>query len=179
MGPVWGRGEGSILSIKVSRTLRSTRFLGQRSLMITARPAQNTSGLIPVLGAASLAMKSNRTGAIFNPWASIRVMIGFLKGNGGLEAAFSLKQLGGVQKGGRFRSPFSAKAGGVRRPPIGMDWPRILPWQRPCERGRERTHAGLPFTTALRAHAHSLAALARPSFAKDSPSRFKEGAGKA
>jgi len=54
-------------------------------------------------------------------------MIGFLKGNGGLEAAFSLKQLGSVQKGGRFRSPFSAKAGGVRRPPIGMDWPRILP----------------------------------------------------
>jgi hypothetical protein len=27
-------------------------------------------------------MKSNRTGAIFNPWASTRFMMGFLKRNG-------------------------------------------------------------------------------------------------
>jgi hypothetical protein len=46
--------------------------------MMAASPAQNASGEIPVLGAASLAMKSNRTGAIFNPWASIRFMMGFL-----------------------------------------------------------------------------------------------------
>src|ERR1700723_1715780 len=42
-----------------------------------ASPAQNASGAIPVFGAASFAMKSNRTGAIFNPWASIRFMMDF------------------------------------------------------------------------------------------------------
>jgi hypothetical protein len=47
--------------------------------------------------------------------------------------------------------------------------------QQPCERGREWAHAGPPFKTALRMHVLNLAALARPSFANDSPSRFKGG----
>src|SRR5215813_13223359 len=51
--------------------------------MMAASPAQNASGEIPVLGVASLAMKSWSRGAIFNPWASIRFMIGFSRGNGG------------------------------------------------------------------------------------------------
>jgi hypothetical protein len=55
---------------------------------MAASPAQNASGEIPVFGVASLAMKSNRTGAIFNPWASTRVMVGFLKRNGVFEAVF-------------------------------------------------------------------------------------------
>src|SRR5438552_388492 len=46
--------------------------------MMPASPAQNASGEIPVLGVASLAMKSNSSGAIFNPWASTRFMMGFL-----------------------------------------------------------------------------------------------------
>jgi hypothetical protein len=51
--------------------------------MMAASPAQNASGETPVLGVASLAMKSNKTGAIFNPWASIRFMMGFSrKANG-------------------------------------------------------------------------------------------------
>jgi hypothetical protein len=50
--------------------------------MIAASPAQNASGSIPVLGAASLAMKSWRTGAICNPWAVTRFMMGFFsRGN--------------------------------------------------------------------------------------------------
>src|SRR3569832_2692021 len=44
---------------------------------MAASPAQNASGAMPVFGAASLAMKSNRTGAIFSPWASIRFMMDF------------------------------------------------------------------------------------------------------
>jgi hypothetical protein len=46
--------------------------------MIAASPAQKASGDIPVLGVASLAMKSNSSAAIFNPWASTRFMMGFL-----------------------------------------------------------------------------------------------------
>ncbi len=38
--------------------------------MMAATPAQNASGEMPVSGAASLAMKSNRTGAI---WQSVGV----------------------------------------------------------------------------------------------------------
>jgi hypothetical protein len=60
--------------------------------MMAARPAQNASGVIPVVGVASLAMTSNRTGAIFNPWASTRVMMGFLKKIGRLEAVFRRNQ---------------------------------------------------------------------------------------
>jgi hypothetical protein len=51
-------------------------------VVVAAKPAQNASGEIPVLGVASLAMKSNRTAAIFNPWASTRFMMGFLDRNG-------------------------------------------------------------------------------------------------
>ena len=46
------------------------------------KPGPEASGAIPVLGAASLAMKSNRTGAIFNPWASMRFMAGSFSGKG-------------------------------------------------------------------------------------------------
>src|SRR5438445_786041 len=70
------------LAITLSRKTSSSRFLGPSFLMMAATPAQNASGEIPVLGAASLAMKSNRTGAIFNPWASTRFMLGFLGRNG-------------------------------------------------------------------------------------------------
>ena len=38
-------------------------------------PAQKASGAMPVPAVASLAIKSDRTGAIFKPLASIRVMI--------------------------------------------------------------------------------------------------------
>jgi hypothetical protein len=60
--------------------------------MMAASPAQNASGEIPVLGVASLAMKSNRTGAIFNPWASIRFMIGFFSRETTLNADFRGKK---------------------------------------------------------------------------------------
>src|SRR5260221_6346124 len=112
--PLWARCQASILSCKVSRTLSSSRFFGPRSLMIPARPAQNASGAIPVLGAASLAMKSNRTGAIFNPWASIRFMLGFLAKSGN-SALFS----GKVRQQRQTAAPkhsFSAKRRLLRRP---------------------------------------------------------------
>src|SRR5215468_1876503 len=72
--PLWARCQASIFSCSVSRNFRSSAFFGASFLMMAASPAQNASGEIPVLGAASLAMKSNRTGAIFNPWASTRFM---------------------------------------------------------------------------------------------------------
>src|SRR6202022_521484 len=75
--PLLARCQPSILACRLSRIARSSRFLGARSRMMAARPAQNASGEMPVLGLASLAMKSNRTGAIFSPWASIRFMLGF------------------------------------------------------------------------------------------------------
>src|SRR6266446_5449519 len=73
--PLLARCQPSILACKVSRTANSSRILGARSRTMAASPAQNASGEIPVFGAASLAMKSNRTAAIFSPWASIRFII--------------------------------------------------------------------------------------------------------
>jgi hypothetical protein len=46
-------------------------------------------------------MKSNRTGAIFNPWASIRFMMGFLKRNGVQMLPSEQKQQKTRQKGPR------------------------------------------------------------------------------
>ena len=89
-----------------------------RSRTMAASPAQKASGEIPVSGLASLAMKSNRTGAIFNPWASIQFIIKLSR-----EAA-SAGCFGGKNKqrrrGGVFR-PFSAKAWALRRPFAGPD----------------------------------------------------------
>jgi hypothetical protein len=73
--------------------------------MMAATPAQNASGEIPVLGVASLAMKSNRTGAIFNPWASTRFMMGFLNRNGVCRLFSEEKQQKTRQKGPRWQ-PF-------------------------------------------------------------------------
>src|SRR6185369_13558580 len=80
--PLLARCQPSILACSASRKASSSRFFGPNFLMTAATPAQNASGEIPVLGVASLAMKSNRTGAIFNPWASTRFMMGFLGRNG-------------------------------------------------------------------------------------------------
>src|SRR6516162_794385 len=80
--PLLARCQPSILSCSASRTASNSRLRGARSRMIAASPFQNASGSIPVLGAASFAMKSNRTGAIFNPWASIRFMMGFSREQG-------------------------------------------------------------------------------------------------
>src|SRR5690242_384307 len=84
--------------------------------MMAATPAQNASGAIPVFGAASLAMKSKRTGAIFNPWASTRFMMGFLVGNGCFWLLLTRQQQNAPTRGG-FRGTISPKKGAVRRPP--------------------------------------------------------------
>ena len=76
--PLLARCQPSILACSASRTASSSRFFGPNLAMMAASPAQNASGEIPVLGVASLAMKSNSSGAIFNPWASTRFMMGFL-----------------------------------------------------------------------------------------------------
>src|SRR6266850_1222674 len=82
--PLLARCQPSIFACKVSRTASNSAFFGARFSRMAASPAQNASGEIPVFGVASLAIKSNKTGAIFNPWASIRFMIGFfLTRNGG------------------------------------------------------------------------------------------------
>src|SRR6476646_3957698 len=101
--PLLARCQWSILACSVSRKASSSRFFGPSFLMMAASPAQNASGEIPVLGVASLAMKSNRTGAIFNSWASTRVMVGFLKRNGVFEL-FS----DGKQQKTRQRAAFTA-----------------------------------------------------------------------
>src|ERR1044072_3919933 len=90
--PLLARCQASIFSCSVSRNFRRSRFFGASFLMMAASPAQNASGEIPVLGVASLAMKSNRTGAIFNPWASTRFMVGFLGRNGVLGLLSGRKQ---------------------------------------------------------------------------------------
>src|ERR1700710_559891 len=86
--PLFARCQPSILACKLSRTASNSRFFGARFWIMDASPAQNASGEIPVLGVASLAMKSNKTGAIFNPWASIRFILGFLTRNSELTRCF-------------------------------------------------------------------------------------------
>src|SRR3954454_9369737 len=81
---------------------------------MAANPAQNESGAIPVLGVASLAMKSNRTGAIFNPWASIRFMAGFLKAEA-YKTLLPIKSSKKRAKRGRVHGPFSPKTAVMRR----------------------------------------------------------------
>src|ERR1700761_6161923 len=112
------RCQPSIFACKVSRTASSSRFFGARFWTIAARPAQNASGVIPVLGVASLAMKSNKTGAIFSPWASIRSIMSFsdvfLGRNRGAVAVFRGKKRDRRQTAAP--APFSAKARGMRRP---------------------------------------------------------------
>jgi hypothetical protein len=53
------------------------QFAGLRRQILddAGEPAQKASGAMPVPAVASLAIKSDRTGAIFKPLASIRVMI--------------------------------------------------------------------------------------------------------
>ncbi len=58
--------------------------------MIAASPAQKVSAETPVSAVASLAIKSNKTGAIFNPLASIRFMIN-LTDNGKKSAVSGLQ----------------------------------------------------------------------------------------
>ena len=118
--PLLARCQPSIFDCKVSRSANSSRFLGARSRIMAASPAQNASGEIPVFGVASLAMKSNKTGAIFSPWASIRFIIRLsitLSQEAAVTRCFRGKneerRKGGVQ------GPFSAKAGALRRPFTG------------------------------------------------------------
>src|SRR5215510_1456849 len=107
--PLLARCHASIFSCSVSRNFRRSRFFGASFLMMAERPAQNASGEIPVLGVAPFSMKSNRTGAIFNPWASTRFMVGLLGRNG----LFSVrKQQKAPQKGDVQGRPFSHKPGG-------------------------------------------------------------------
>src|ERR1700692_2800748 len=117
--PLLARCQPSIFACRVSRTASSSRFFGARSRMMAASPVQNASGEIPVLGVASLAMKSNRTGAIFSPWASIRFM-GVFSGDFLRETAitrcFGDKTAKRAPQRGSFHGPFSAKAGAMRRP---------------------------------------------------------------
>src|SRR5215468_6534383 len=92
--------------------------------MMLAKPAQNASGEIPDLGAASLAMKSNRTGAIFNPWASTRFMMGFLGRKWRFAAVFGEKTAksaprGGVQAALLATSRDDEKAPKSRKKPAG------------------------------------------------------------
>src|SRR6476659_8754744 len=107
--PLLARCQSSIFACSVSRNASSSRFFGPSFLMMAASPAQNASGAIPVFGVASLAMKSNRTGAIFNPWVSTRVMIGFLKRNGVFGLFSDEEQQKTPQRGG-VHGPFSPKA---------------------------------------------------------------------
>src|SRR5882757_607781 len=109
--PLLARCQPSIFACKLSRTASSSWFFGARFAMIAANPAQNASGEIPVLGVASLAMKSNKTGAIFNPWASTRFMMGFLKAFTG---GFSDEKQQKTRQRAALSAPFSAKAGAVR-----------------------------------------------------------------
>src|SRR3954469_20883005 len=103
--PLLARCQLSILACSASRNASSSRFFGPSFLTMAATPAQNASGEIPVLGAASLAMKSNRTGAIFNPWASTRFMTGFL-GQMGVERLFSEEKQQKTRQNGQRWPPF-------------------------------------------------------------------------
>src|SRR5436190_14592058 len=103
--PLLARCQASIFSCSVSRNFRRSRVFGASFLMMAASPAQNASGEIPVFGVASLAMKSNRTGAIFNPWASTRFMVGFLGRKWRFVAVFGEKQQKARQRAA-FKAPF-------------------------------------------------------------------------
>ena len=61
--------------------------------------AARMAGEIPVLGVASLAMKSNKTGAIFSPWASMRFMMGFFSRETAVSAVFRGQTTKGPRKG--------------------------------------------------------------------------------
>src|SRR3979409_291078 len=113
--PLLARCQPSILVCQGRRTASSSRFFGPSFAMMAESPAQNASGEIPVLGVASLAMKSNRTGAIFNPWASTRFIMGFLNQNGVYRLLFRRKAAKTRPKGS-VHSPFSAKATEMRSP---------------------------------------------------------------
>src|SRR3979490_347337 len=97
--PLLARCQPSILVCKASRKASSSRVFGPSFAMMAESPAQNASGEIPVLGVASLAMKSNRAGAIFNPWASTRFIMGFLNQNGVYRLFSEEKQQKTRQKG--------------------------------------------------------------------------------
>src|SRR5258708_7577699 len=116
--PLLARCQLSIFACNVSRTASSSRFFEARSRIMAERPAQNASGEIPVPGVASLAMKSNRMGAIFNPWASIRFMMGFFSRETAATRHFQGDKWQKSPAKGLVRSPFSAKAGALRRPPV-------------------------------------------------------------
>src|SRR5580693_1679431 len=109
--PLLTRCQSSIFSCKASRTASSSRFFGARSRMMAASPAQNASGEIPLLGVASLAMKSNRTGAILSPWAGIRFMMGFSRGKRWRDAVFRAKSQ---------KAPDGATFGGLLAPKPGQ-----------------------------------------------------------
>src|SRR5258708_34395853 len=113
--PLLARGQPSIFACKLSRTGSSSWFFGARFWMMAASPAQNASGEVPVLGVASLAMKSNKTGAIFNPWASTRFMTGFLARNGGYAPATRANDKKAPQKAG-LTVLFSTKPGPTKDP---------------------------------------------------------------
>src|SRR5207248_8171708 len=109
------RCQASIFACKLSRIASSSRFLGPRSRRIAASPDQNGSAEIPVLGVASFAMKSNKTGAIFNPWASLRFMMVISHANCAQSAVFRGKGQNGPMTG-LVPGPFSPKARPMRRP---------------------------------------------------------------
>jgi hypothetical protein len=67
-------------------------------------------------------MKSNKTGAIFNPWASTQFMMVFLARNGGYAPSTGATDKSAPQNGG-VHGPFSAKAGAMRRPLAALDCP--------------------------------------------------------
>src|ERR1700682_5265536 len=122
--PLLARCQPSILACKASRTASNSLFFGPSFWMIAESPAQNASAETPVLGVASLAMKSNRTGAIFNPWASTRFMMGFLKTKRRSGSCFQTKSSKKRAKRGRVHGPFSLKATVMRRPRGGPHSPR-------------------------------------------------------
>jgi hypothetical protein len=56
-------------------------------------------------------MKSNRTGAIFNPWASTRFMMGFLNRNGVCGLFFRRKAAKNAPKGAALAALLALKPG--------------------------------------------------------------------
>src|SRR5260221_2759921 len=114
--PLWARCQPSILACSASRTASNSRFFGPNVLMMAATPAQNASGVIPVLGVASLATKSNSSGAIFNPLISTRFMMGFLNRNGGYPLFLEEKKQKKRQKGPRWQPLFRQNHGDEKGP---------------------------------------------------------------
>src|SRR5260370_11223422 len=111
------RCQPALFACKVSRRDGNSAFFGARFSMMAASPAQNASGEIPVFVVASLAIKSNKTGAIFNPWASIRFMMGFfLTRNGSYAQFFGERQI--APQRAAFRALLAPNPG-----------PREGPWQ--------------------------------------------------